>query len=124
QFILSTPVVVWAGWPFFERGVRSVITRHLNMFTLIALGTGAAYIYSVAATLFPGAFPASFREHGSAPVYFESAAVITVLVALGQVLELRARAATGGAIRALLQLAPQPARRIPDDGSETALPLA
>ena len=123
QFLLSTPVVLWAGWPFFERGVRSLITRHLNMFTLIALGTGAAYIYSVAATLFPGAFPASFREHGAAPVYFESAAVITVLVALGQVLELKARSATGGAIRALLQLAPQTARRVADDGTESDVPL-
>ncbi|HEX4139641.1 MAG TPA: copper-translocating P-type ATPase, partial [Candidatus Methylacidiphilales bacterium] len=123
QLLLSTPVVVWAGWPFFERGVRSLITRHLNMFTLIALGTGAAYIYSLAATIFPGAFPASFREHGAVPVYFESAAVITVLVALGQVLELKARAATGGAIRALLQLAPQTARRVADDGTETDVPL-
>jgi len=123
QFILSTPVVLWAGRPFFERGVRSLVTRHLNMFTLIALGTGAAYIYSVAATLFPGAFPASFREHGAVPVYFESAAVITVLVALGQVLELKARAATGGAIRALLQLTPQTARRVGDDGTESDVPL-
>ena len=123
QFLLSTPVVLWAGWPFFERGVRSLVTRHLNMFTLIALGTGAAYIYSVAATLFPGAFPPSFREHGAVPVYFESAAVITVLVALGQVLELKARAATGGAIRSLLQLAPQTARRVADDGTESDVPL-
>jgi len=123
QFVLSTPVVLWAGWPFFERGVRSLVTRHLNMFTLIALGTGAAYIYSVAATIFPGAFPASFREHGAVPVYFDSAAVITVLVALGQVLELKARAATGGAIRALLQLAPQTARRVADDGTESDVPL-
>ena len=123
QLILSTPVVVWAGWPFFERGVRSLITRHLNMFTLIALGTGAAYGYSVVATIFPAAFPASFRVHGAAPVYFESAAVITVLVALGQVLELKARAATGGAIRALMQLAPKNAHRVAEDGSESDVPL-
>ncbi len=123
QLLLSTPVVLWVGWPFFERGARSLITRHLNMFTLIALGTGAAYIYSVAATIFPSAFPASFREHGVPPVYFESAAVITVLVVLGQVLELKARAATGGAIRALLQLAPKTARRVADDGSEADVPL-
>ena len=123
QFLLATPVVLWAGWPFLERGVRSLVTRHLNMFTLIALGTSAAYLYSVAATIFPSAFPASFREHGAVPVYFESAAVITVLVALGQVLELKARAATGGAIRALLQLAPKTARRVADDGSENDVPL-
>jgi Cu+-exporting ATPase len=123
QFILSTPVVLWAGAPFFERGWRSLITRHLNMFTLIAMGTGAAYLYSVAATLFPSAFPESFRDHGVMPVYFESAAVITVLVALGQVLELKARAATGSAIKALLGLAPKTARRIADDGSESDVPL-
>ena len=123
QLLLATPVVLWAGWPFLERGFRSLVTRHLNMFTLIALGTGTAYIYSVTATLFPGAFPASFRENGTVPVYFESAAVITVLVALGQVLELKARAATGGAIRALLQLAPKTARRIAEDGSENDVPL-
>jgi Cu+-exporting ATPase len=123
QLVLSTPVVVWAGGPFFERGARSLVTRHLNMFTLIALGTGTAYLYSVAATLFPAAFPASFREHGVVPVYFESAAVITVLVALGQVLELRARAATGGALKALLGLAPKTARRVAGDGAETDAPL-
>jgi Cu+-exporting ATPase len=123
QFLISTPVVLGVGWPFFERGTRSVITRHLNMFTLIAMGTGAAYFYSVAATIFPSAFPISFREHGVVPVYFESAAVITVLVALGQVLELKARAATGSAIQSLLRLAPKTARRVADDGSESDVPL-
>ncbi len=123
QFIFSSPVVLWAGWPFFERGARSLVTRHLNMFTLIALGTGAAYLYSVAATLFPSAFPASFREHGIVPVYFESAAVITVLVALGQVLELKARAATGSALQSLLRLAPKTARRVAADGAENDVPL-
>ena len=123
QFILSTPVVLWAGWPFFERGARSLVTRHLNMFTLIAMGTGAAYFYSVAATLFPSFFPASFRMHGTVAVYFEAAAMITVLVLLGQVLELKARAATGSAIKALLGLAPKSARRVQDDGSEVDVPL-
>ena len=118
QFLLSTPVVLWAGWPFFERGARSLVTRHLNMFTLIAMGTGAAYAYSVMATLLPGLFPDSFRMHGVVEVYFESAAVITVLVLLGQVLELKARAATGSALTALLGLAPKTARRVADDGSE------
>ena len=111
QFALATPVVLWGGWPFFERGWRSIVNRHLNMFTLIALGTGAAYAYSVAATVAPGLFPASFRGHGGAlAVYFEPAAVIVTLVLLGQVLELRARAQTGSAIRALLDLAPPTAR--------------
>ena len=123
QFVLSTPVVIWAGWPFFERGVRSLVTRHLNMFTLIAMGTGAAYAYSVVATVFPGLFPETFRTHGMVEVYFESAAVIIVLVLLGQVLELKARAATGSAIKALLGLAPKTARRITDDGSESDVPL-
>ena len=123
QFVLSTPVVLWAGWPFFQRGARSLVTRHLNMFTLIAMGTGAAYVYSVAATVFPSLFPASFRMNGVVAVYFESAAMITVLVLLGQVLELKARAATGSAIKALLGLAPKTARRISDDGSETDVPL-
>ena len=123
QFLLSTPVVLWAGWPFFERGARSLVTRHLNMFTLIAMGTGAAYLYSVAATLAPSLFPASFRMHGTVEVYFESAAMITVLVLLGQVLELKARAATGKAIRALLDLAPKTARRIGTDGAESDVPL-
>jgi Cu+-exporting ATPase len=123
QFVLSTPVVLWAGWPFFERGGRSLVTRHLNMFTLIAMGTGAAYFYSVAATIFPSLFPASFRLHGVVAVYFESAAMITVLVLLGQMLELKARAATGSAIQALLGLAPKTARRVGDDGSEIDVPL-
>ncbi|HEY1544168.1 MAG TPA: YHS domain-containing protein, partial [Xanthobacteraceae bacterium] len=100
QFALATPVVLWAGWPFLARGARSLVTRHLNMFTLIALGTGVAYLYSVAAAFAPGVFPAAFRGHdGAVAVYFEAAAVITVLVLLGQVLELRARERTAGAIR-------------------------
>ena len=123
EFILSTPVVLWAGWPFFERGARSLVTRHLNMFTLIAMGTGAALLYSVVATIFPSLFPESFRMHGEVQVYFESAAVITVLVLLGQMLELKARAATSHAIKALLGLAPKTARRIADDGSESDVPL-
>jgi Cu+-exporting ATPase len=124
QLVLATPVVLWAGAPFFERGYRSVLTRNLNMFTLIALGTGAAYAYSVVATLLPGIFPAALQGHdGSMPVYFEAAAVITVLVLLGQVLELKARESTGGAIRALLDLAPKTARRIAADGSEREIPL-
>jgi len=123
QFVLSTPVVLWAGWPFFERGGRSLVTRHLNMFTLIAMGTGAAYFYSVAATLFPSLLPSSFRMNGVVAVYFEAASMITVLVLLGQVLELKARAATGSAIAALLGLAPKIARRIGDDGSEIDVPL-
>jgi Cu+-exporting ATPase len=117
QFAFATPVVLWAGWPFFVRGWQSLLTRNLNMFTLIAVGTGVAYAYSVIGTVAPGMFPATFRGHGGAvAVYFESAAVITVLVLLGQVLELRAREATSGAIKALLQLAPKTARRIGDDG--------
>ncbi|MCD2185447.1 copper-translocating P-type ATPase [Rhizobium sp. GN54] len=119
QMVLATPVVLWAGWPFFQRGWQSLVTRHLNMFTLIAMGTGVAWIYSVVATVFPGTFPATFRSaEGSVAVYFEAAAVITVLVLLGQVLELRAREQTGGAIRALLDLAPKTARRVNADGSE------
>ena len=119
QFVFATPVVLWAGWPFFVRGWQSLVTRHLNMFTLIALGTGVAYLYSVIGTVAPGLFPATFRGHGGAvAVYFESAAVITVLVLLGQVLELRAREATSGAIKALLQLAPKTARRIGADGTD------
>jgi Cu+-exporting ATPase len=117
QLVFATPVVLWAGWPFFVRGWQSLVTRNLNMFTLIAMGTGVAYIYSVIGTVAPGIFPATFRGHGGAvAVYFEAAAVITVLVLLGQVLELRAREATSGAIKALLQLAPKTARRIGDDG--------
>ena len=119
QMVLATPVVLWAGWPFFERGWKSLVTRHLNMFTLIAMGTGAAWIYSVVATVAPGVFPDTFSaEEGSVAVYFEAAAVITVLVLLGQVLELRAREQTGGAIRALLDLAPKTARRVLADGTD------
>jgi Cu+-exporting ATPase len=119
QFGFATPVVLWAGWPFFVRGGQSLVTRHLNMFTLIAIGTGVAYVYSVFGTIAPGIFPEAFRGHGGAvAVYFESAAVITVLVLLGQVLELRARDATSGAIKALLQLAPKTARRIGGDGTD------
>ncbi|WOH66354.1 heavy metal translocating P-type ATPase [Bradyrhizobium sp. BWA-3-5] len=119
QLAFATPVVLWAGWPFFMRGWQSLVTRNLNMFTLIAMGTGVAYVYSVIGTLAPGIFPDTFRSHGGAvAVYFEAAAVITVLVLLGQVLELRAREATSGAIKALLQLAPKTARRIGDDGAD------
>jgi len=119
QLVFATPVVIWAGWPFFVRGWQSLLTRNLNMFTLIAIGTGVAYLYSLVGTIAPGAFPANFRGHGGAvAVYFESAAVITVLVLLGQVLELRAREATSGAIKALLQLAPKTARRVGDDGAD------
>jgi Cu+-exporting ATPase len=123
QLVLSTPVVLWAGWPFFQRGWASVVSRHLNMFTLIAIGTGIAWIYSIVATLAPQLFPAAYRGHdGAVAVYFEAAAVITVLVLLGQLLELRARERTGGAIRALLDLAPKTARRI-DGDSEQEVPL-
>ena len=118
QFLLSTPVVLWAGWPFFVRGWRSVLNRSLNMFTLIALGVGAAYLFSAAAMLFPGAFPAGPGHGGKPGLYFEAAAVILVLVLLGQVLELRARQLTSGAIRALLGLAPKTARRITPAGDE------
>ncbi|MDU6829613.1 MAG: copper-translocating P-type ATPase, partial [Bradyrhizobium sp.] len=119
QLVLATPVVLWAGWPFFVRGWQSVLTRNLNMFTLIAMGTGVAWVYSVVATFVPGVFPATFRGHdGAVAVYFEAAAVITVLVLLGQVLELRAREATSGAIKALLDLAPKTARRIRADGTD------
>ncbi|MBM3530516.1 MAG: heavy metal translocating P-type ATPase [Alphaproteobacteria bacterium] len=124
QFALATPVVLWAGWPFFERGWQSLLTRNLNMFTLIAMGTGVAWVYSVVAVLAPQVFPPAFRApDGSVAVYFEAAAVITVLVLLGQVLELRAREQTSGAIRALLDLAPKTARRIADDGAEEEVPL-
>src|SRR6186713_2417056 len=119
QLVFATPVVVWAGWPFFVRGWQSLVTRNLNMFTLIAMGTGVAYVYSLIGTIAPQIFPATFRGHeGAVAVYFEAAAVITVLVLLGQVLELRARDATSGAIKALLQLAPKTARRVEPDGSE------
>ncbi|RYF56840.1 MAG: heavy metal translocating P-type ATPase, partial [Comamonadaceae bacterium] len=119
QLAFATPVVLWAGWPFFVRGWQSLVTRNLNMFTLVAMGTGVAYAYSLVATIAPGVFPPAFRMHGGAvAVYFEAAAVITVLVLLGQVLELRAREATSGAIKALLELAPKTARRIGDDGAD------
>ncbi|MGY0561258.1 copper-transporting P-type ATPase [Luteimonas sp. A277] len=124
QLVLATPVVLWCGWPFFERAWASLVNRSLNMFTLIAMGTGVAWGYSVVATLAPGIFPDAFRAvDGTVAVYFEAAAVITVLVLLGQVLELRAREQTSGAIRALLDLAPKTARRIGDDGSEEDVPV-
>ena len=124
QFLFATPVVLWAGWPFFVRGWQSVITRNLNMFTLIAMGTGVAWLYSVVAIFLPGLFPQAFRgPDGAVAVYFEAAAVITVLVLLGQVLELRAREQTSGAIRALLDLAPKTARRFREDGGEEEVSL-
>ncbi len=123
ELVLATPVVLWGGWPFFLRGWKSVISWNPNMFTLIGLGTGVAYIYSIIAALFPGIFPRSFRtESGEVGVYFEAAAVIVTLVLLGQVLELRARSKTGAAIRALLGLAPKTARRL-SDGREEDIPL-
>jgi Cu+-exporting ATPase len=124
QFALATPVVLWAGQPFFQRGWASIVSRSLNMFTLIAMGIGVAWSYSVVAVLAPGLFPPAFRDmSGAVPVYFEAAAVITVLVLLGQVLELRARERTGGAIKALLNLAPKTARRIKDDGTDDEVAL-
>ena len=124
QLLLATPVVLWGGWPFFERGWNSIINRSLNMFTLIAIGVGTAFVYSVAATLFPDAFPPSFRGHGGeVGVYFDAAATITTLVLLGQVLELRARSKTSRAIKALLGLAAKTARLVQDDGTETDVPL-
>jgi P-type Cu+ transporter len=123
ELALATPVVLWGGWPFFQRGWASVVRRHLNMFTLIALGVGAAYGFSVAATIAPGLFPDSFRMNGAVGVYFEPAAVIVVLVLLGQVLELRARSRTSTAIRNLLGLAPKTARRIAPDGTDQDVPL-
>jgi len=124
QLVFATPVVLWAGWPFFVRGWQSLVTRNLNMFTLIAMGTAVAYAYSVIGTLFPQVFPAAFRGHdGAVGVYFEAAAVIIVLVLLGQVLELRARDATSGAIKALLQLAPKTARRLRGDGSDEEIEI-
>lgn len=124
-FALATPVVLWCGWPFFVRGLQSLRTGHLNMFTLIGLGTGAAYLYSVVGTVAPSLFPESMRDaHGLVPVYFEAAAVIVALVLLGQVLELRAREKTGGAIRALLDLAPKTALRVRDGGETETVPLA
>ena len=125
QLLLATPVVLWGGFPFFQRGYASVVRRSLNMFTLIALGTGVAYIYSLVATAIPGIFPVSLRgESGQVPLYFESAAVIVTLVLLGQVLELRARSQTGNAIKALLQLAPNNARLVKDDETEVTIPLS
>ncbi|HWP75650.1 MAG TPA: HAD-IC family P-type ATPase, partial [Methylomirabilota bacterium] len=123
QLVFSAPVVLWGGWPFFLRGWKSIVTRNLNMFTLIALGTGTAFGYSVFAVLMPEALPPGMRHGGVPPVYFEAAAVITTLVLLGQVLELRARSATSGAIRALLGLAPKTARRLRDDGRDEDVPL-
>ena len=124
QFVLATPVVLWAGWPFFQRGWASLRSRHLNMFTLIAMGVGVAWTYSVVAVLAPELFPPAFlRMDGSAPVYFEAAAVITVLVLVGQILELRAREQTSGAIRALLDLTPKSARRVRDDGGDEDVSL-
>ena len=124
QLGLTAPIVLWAGWPFFTRGWTSIVTGKLNMFTLIAIGVGAAFVYSLVATVAPGLFPDTFRMHGGmVPVYYEAAGVVVALVLLGQVLELRARAATGKAIRALLNLAPKTARRINADGSETEITL-
>jgi Cu+-exporting ATPase len=124
ELLLASPVVLWGGWPFFQRGWASVVNRSTNMFTLIAMGTGVAYVFSVVATLFPQIFPASFRSMGDRPdVYFEAAAAIVTLVLLGQVLELRARSQTSSAIRALLDLSPKMARLMNDDGSERDIPL-
>lgn len=124
QFFLSIPIVLWGGWPFFQRGWQSIKTRHLNMFTLVAMGTGIAWGYSLVATIFPEVFPAAFRnEQGIVAIYFEAAAVITTLVLLGQILELSAREQTGGAIRALLNLAPETAHRIDANGNETDVSL-
>nr|WP_281417181.1 heavy metal translocating P-type ATPase [Sphingobium phenoxybenzoativorans] len=124
QMALATPVVLWAGWPFFERGWASLKSRHLNMFTLIAMGTGVAWAYSMVAALSPGVFPKAFQTaHGAVPTYFEAAAVITVLVLLGQLLELRARETTSGAIRVLLDLSPKLARRVRSDGSDEEIAL-
>jgi Cu+-exporting ATPase len=123
ELLLATPVALWGGWPFFERGWASVVNRSLNMFTLIAIGTGTAYVYSVVAVSLPGIFPASFRTMGQVPVYFEAAAAITALVLLGQVLELRARGRTSAAIRALLKLSPRTARLVRGDGTEIDVPI-
>jgi Cu+-exporting ATPase len=124
QLLLATPVVLWGGWPFFERGWTSFKTLHLNMFSLIAVGTGVAYLYSLIAVIAPGMFPQTAKGHAGPALYFEAAAVIVTLVLLGQVLELRARRATGGAIRELLQLAPNTARKVNPDGSEVDVPVA
>jgi Cu+-exporting ATPase len=124
QLALTAPIVLGAGGPFFARGWTSIRTWRLNMFTLVSIGVGAAFLYSLVATIAPGLFPPSFRMHGTIPVYYEAAGVVVTLVLLGQVLELRARAATGRAIRALMNLAPKTARRIALDGSEQEVPLA
>jgi Cu+-exporting ATPase len=125
QLALTAPIVLWGGWPFFARGWASLFSGHLNMFTLIAIGTGTAFTYSLVATVAPGAFPPSFRGHaGMVPIYYEAAGVVVALVLLGQVLELRARAATGRAIRALMDLSPKTAHRIAADGSESEVSLA
>ncbi|MDP9198767.1 MAG: YHS domain-containing protein, partial [Pseudomonadota bacterium] len=123
ELALSAPVVLWAGWPFFVRWARSIATRNPNMWTLIGTGVGAAFLYSLAATVVPHWFPESFREHGQVGVYFEAAAVIVSLTLLGQLLELRARSSTSAAIKALLRLAPPTARRIRPDGTEEDVPL-
>jgi Cu+-exporting ATPase len=124
QFVFATPVVLWAGWPFFVRGWQSLLSRNLNMFTLIAMGTGVAYAYSIVGTVMPQFFPSAFRDHGGAiAVYFEAASVITILVLLGQVLELRAREATSGAIKALLRLAPRTAQSVEDDGTDRVVEI-
>jgi Cu+-exporting ATPase len=124
QLVFATPVVLWGGWPFFQRGWASIVNRHLNMFTLIAMGTGTAYLFSVVATIAPGIFPSSFLGHGGRPeVYFEVSAIIVTLVLLGQVLELRARRQTSSAIKALLDLSPKTARRVRADGSDEEIPL-
>src|SRR3972149_3714014 len=124
KYSVGTPVVLWGGWPLFVRGWQSVVNRSLNMFTLIGLGVGVAYLYSLVAALFPDIFPASFRgESGEVAAYFEAAAVIVTLVLLGQGLERRARAQAGAAIKALLGLAPKTARRFRDDGSDEDVPL-
>ncbi|MCC7459210.1 MAG: copper-transporting ATPase, partial [Nitrospira sp.] len=123
ELVLSLPIVLWAGWPFFARGARSVLQRSPNMWTLIGLGTGAAFVYSVVATVAPEVFPQSFHSMGRVAVYFEAAAVIISLTLLGQMLELRARSQTSAAIKSLLGLAPKTARRIRADGTEEDVPL-
>ncbi len=124
ELVLTAPVVLWAGWPFFSRWLQSIANRSPNMWTLVGTGVGAAFVYSVVATLAPGLFPDSFREHGRVAIYFEAAAIIVSLTLLGQILELKARSSTSAALRALLGLAPKTARRIRDDGTEEDIPLA
>jgi P-type Cu+ transporter len=123
ELVLTTPVVLWAGWPFFQRWAQSIANRSPNMWTLIGTGVGAAFLYSVVATLAPGLFPASFREHGRVAVYFEAAAIIVSLTLMGQILELKARSSTSAALKALLGLAPKTARRLRADGTEEDIPL-